>query len=90
MKYQVLTVMCFLLICMELSQAVVPWFPPNIKRCFKPPVSGPCLAYIRSWYYNSLTRRCEQFVYGGCGGNDNNFQSRWQCYNACGFLGFLG
>ncbi|KAL3864686.1 hypothetical protein ACJMK2_006347 [Sinanodonta woodiana] len=90
MKYQALSFLCFVILCSELSQAVRPWYPPSIKRCFKPPVTGPCYGAFWNWYYNSLTGRCEQFLYGGCAGNDNNFQSRWQCYNACGFIGISG
>ncbi|XP_053376969.1 papilin-like [Mercenaria mercenaria] len=45
--------------------------------------SGNCLAYIRNWRYDSLTGKCIQFTYGGCGGNANNFQSREECEAFC-------
>ncbi|EDW28965.1 GL19460 [Drosophila persimilis] len=40
-----------------------------------------CLAYIPSWSYNGRT--CEEFIYGGCGGNDNRFNSQAECEAKC-------
>ncbi|KAL3864687.1 hypothetical protein ACJMK2_006348 [Sinanodonta woodiana] len=86
MKYQTLSFLCFLILYVELSQAVIPFLPPNIKRCLKPQDPGPCHPIHLRWYYNSITRRCETFLYGGCLGNDNNFVTLWQCIQACGIL----
>ncbi|KAL3864750.1 hypothetical protein ACJMK2_006406 [Sinanodonta woodiana] len=86
MKYQTLSILFFLILYVELSQAVNPFVSPNIKRCFKQPDPGPCSLINLRWYYNSFTRSCERLWYGGCLGNDNNFETPWQCYNACGFL----
>ena len=44
---------------------------------------GSCKAYIPSWRYDSVTRQCKQFVYGGCQGNENNFSSKQACENTC-------
>uniref|UniRef100_A0A5S6Q5D2 BPTI/Kunitz inhibitor domain-containing protein n=1 Tax=Trichuris muris TaxID=70415 RepID=A0A5S6Q5D2_TRIMR len=44
---------------------------------------GPCKAAIPRWYFNSHTRTCEQFTYGGCEGNMNNFESREDCQGRC-------
>ncbi|KAK3581415.1 hypothetical protein CHS0354_016277 [Potamilus streckersoni] len=44
---------------------------------------GPCANYVRKWHYNALTRECEEFTYGGCLGNHNNFESREQCKMYC-------
>lgn len=51
--------------------------------CAMPEDSGNCLAYIRNWRYDSLTGKCVQFVYGGCGGNENRFQSEQECERFC-------
>ena len=52
--------------------------------CTLPPVTGPCTAYIPSFYFNSKRGRCEEFIYGGCGGNDNRFSTMVECRRACG------
>lgn len=35
------------------------------------------------WTYNGETQACEMFVYGGCGGSANNFQSKEACDRKC-------
>jgi len=42
-----------------------------------------CLAYVPSWYFNAKKKRCLFFVYGGCGGNANNFGSLEDCIRRC-------
>lgn len=44
---------------------------------------GNCRAYIPAWYYDHLTGLCNEFEYGGCGGNDNRFTSREVCESSC-------
>ncbi|CAN7992812.1 unnamed protein product, partial [Ixodes hexagonus] len=51
--------------------------------CHQPKDSGPCYAYLRRFYYNSETERCEPFIYGGCMGNGNNFYNMNQCNRHC-------
>ena len=52
--------------------------------CDLPPVTGPCKALFRRFFYNATTDQCELFIYGGCGGNDNRFDTRSECIAACG------
>ena len=54
--------------------------------CSLPPEPGDCLAYMPSFYFDPATSRCEEFVYGGCGGNDNRFPTAAECRAACGGL----
>ena len=55
----------------------------TVDRCNLPKVVGTCRASIPSWYFDAQTEDCEQFIYGGCGGNRNNFESEEECLNAC-------
>ncbi|XP_007907385.1 WAP, Kazal, immunoglobulin, Kunitz and NTR domain-containing protein 2 [Callorhinchus milii] len=55
--------------------------PVNI--CTLPALQGPCKAWEPRWAYNSLMRQCQSFIYGGCGGNENNFESRETCEEIC-------
>ncbi|XP_076155250.1 carboxypeptidase inhibitor SmCI-like [Alosa pseudoharengus] len=44
---------------------------------------GPCRALIPRWYHNAVTNKCEQFMYGGCHGNRNNYRSKKECTDTC-------
>jgi len=35
-----------------------------------------------SWYFDG--NRCVEFIYGGCVGNDNRFETKEQCEGRCG------
>lgn len=51
--------------------------------CLQTPDAGPCFDYVPRWFYNSQTGKCEQFSYGSCGGNSNNFLDRQICESRC-------
>lgn len=42
-----------------------------------------CSEHIPSWYFNSESGDCEEFIYGGCGGNANRFETKKICENRC-------
>ncbi|XP_036347139.1 kunitz-type serine protease inhibitor HMGS1-like [Rhagoletis pomonella] len=54
------------------------------RVCYQPPVTGECRAAIRRYYFNPTVGRCLVFIYGGCGGNSNNFISLRDCVAICG------
>ncbi|XP_060859868.1 papilin isoform X4 [Metopolophium dirhodum] len=55
----------------------------EIDTCKLPALVGECHDYVNRWYFNSLDGRCRQFYYGGCGGNENNFETEYNCENKC-------
>ncbi|XP_069845954.1 WAP four-disulfide core domain protein 6A-like [Dipodomys merriami] len=59
--------------CLDISEDV----------CSMPKKIGPCLAYLPRWWYNKETELCTKFIYGGCQGNLNNFQSQAVCSVTC-------
>ncbi|XP_060576773.1 bromo and FHA domain-containing protein DDB_G0267958-like isoform X3 [Ruditapes philippinarum] len=55
----------------------------NENDCSLPAETGPCRAYHKRFFYNSNTRECDVFVYGGCEGNANSFKTLDDCVNTC-------
>ena len=54
--------------------------------CKLAPVPGPCKGHFPKHYYNSESGKCEIFIYGGCGGNANRFDTLEECKEECGKL----
>ncbi|KAL3188796.1 hypothetical protein MRX96_022294 [Rhipicephalus microplus] len=52
--------------------------------CNKDFDSGPCFSSMPKYYYRTETKKCEMFVYGGCGGNENRFDTQKACQEKCG------
>lgn len=52
--------------------------------CSLPIESGPCDAAFYAFAFDTATRHCRAFVYGGCEGNANRFTSLEACQAACG------
>ncbi|POI34848.1 hypothetical protein CIB84_001400 [Bambusicola thoracicus] len=51
--------------------------------CSQEAMTGPCRAVMPRWYFDSNKRKCIRFIYGGCGGNRNNFESEEYCMAVC-------
>ena len=51
--------------------------------CHLPLVTGHCRARFPRWGFDSNNATCVEFVYGGCGGNLNAFDSKEDCEEVC-------
>lgn len=75
--------------CKETCESNERFLNENIEKlglsdfCFYSPEPGPCKAYFVRYYYDYATGNCENFVYGGCGGNENNFDDLETCIKTC-------
>ena len=67
-----------------LSKVLIFVFCVGNNICGLEPETGICAASIPSYFYNVTSKRCERFIYGGCGGNDNRFSILDQCQATCG------
>lgn len=53
------------------------------KLCRMEADGGPCRGHIKRYAFNLSSMRCEEFIYGGCYGNGNNFQDLQSCVDHC-------
>ncbi|CAL4099000.1 unnamed protein product, partial [Meganyctiphanes norvegica] len=53
------------------------------EKCTAPPEIGMCRAAFPKFYYDPSTSTCLQFIFGGCGGNDNQYKTAEECYRSC-------
>ncbi|CAL1541234.1 unnamed protein product [Lymnaea stagnalis] len=53
------------------------------EHCQDFPEVGPCKAAFKRYFFNKSTFECHSFIYGGCHGNRNNFESLEECNTAC-------
>lgn len=44
---------------------------------------GECKAAYQRYFYDTETNECKLFIYGGCRGNENNFQYKDICEDKC-------
>lgn len=54
-----------------------------LDHCRLPRVVGNCRAAFPRFYYDVTNQTCKPFIYGGCGANDNNFNTTEECEASC-------
>ncbi|MEQ2198672.1 hypothetical protein XENOCAPTIV_016373, partial [Xenoophorus captivus] len=52
-------------------------------HCMVPKKAGPCRGSFPRWHYNAASGECEQFIFGGCLPNKNNYVDKKECMDAC-------
>ncbi|XP_017046545.1 kappaPI-stichotoxin-Shd2a [Drosophila ficusphila] len=53
------------------------------EKCMFLANPGPCNGHFRMFAYDFTNNGCVMFIYGGCGGNPNRFQTKEECRIAC-------
>ena len=57
----------------------------SVCSCALTPETGPCRGNMWRWFYSPADGCCRPFIYGGCGGNTNNYPTWMECSKHCGF-----
>uniref|UniRef100_A0A3P9LL32 BPTI/Kunitz inhibitor domain-containing protein n=1 Tax=Oryzias latipes TaxID=8090 RepID=A0A3P9LL32_ORYLA len=65
----------------ETKNSLLTSFPVDI--CQLPKQEGSCAEFALKWYYDTTSKSCTRFWYGGCDGNQNRFDTQEECKEAC-------
>jgi hypothetical protein len=74
----ILVLILFDILCMFYEACFV-----HTEICNLKPYKGACKDYVYKWYYNANEGKCHTFVYGGCLGNRNRFDTEAECMHRC-------
>lgn len=58
-------------------------FPIVSEICQEEKEEGQCGGTFPRYWYNAKTQRCERFIYTGCKGNRNQFETEEECKHFC-------
>lgn len=72
-----------LLVPEEYGRTNIPNLPKPARNCKSLPDPGDCKSYVTHWFFNVTSGKCEEFIYGGCRGNGNNYHIKLQCEIDC-------
>nr|CAX74065.1 Proteinase inhibitor I2, Kunitz metazoa,domain-containing protein [Schistosoma japonicum] len=58
--------------------------PPITREvCGKKVDPGTCRNNYHNYFYNATKHKCLQLLYNGHGGNDNRFETKYECERTC-------
>ncbi|XP_064164868.1 boophilin-G2 isoform X1 [Anguilla rostrata] len=70
--------------CMEAcSENYATAYPDGAEVCELPEDYGRCKGRLLKFSFNAKEGMCRAFLYSGCGGNGNRFETREKCLQTC-------
>ncbi|KAJ8287211.1 hypothetical protein GJAV_G00048940 [Gymnothorax javanicus] len=70
--------------CMEAcSENFASVYPSGAEVCGLPQDPGMCMARQLKFFFSTAEGTCRTFLYGGCTGNGNRFDTREECLQMC-------
>ncbi|RDD38046.1 Papilin [Trichoplax sp. H2] len=69
--------------CLKRCNGTIAPTVDNEPDCSLAPDKGGCRGAMTQYYYDSASKTCKKFIYGGCEGNSNNFKTLDQCMKKC-------
>lgn len=54
-----------------------------LEICLEDKQEGQCGGIYPRFWYNATSKRCERFIYTGCKGNRNQFETADACKRMC-------
>eukprot|EP00099_Drosophila_melanogaster_P002085 NP_001097810.1 uncharacterized protein Dmel_CG34276, isoform A [Drosophila melanogaster] len=76
MLFKISCLLILLVFCLQQSYSIK-------RRCLQPLDVGKGKAYLRNWFYNSTSQRCQRFIFYGGASNGNNFNTQARCHKIC-------
>ncbi|XP_045025313.1 boophilin-H2 [Daphnia magna] len=83
---------CIVMLCLVGLAMAAPQSAPQARAlqldpvCLLSPIADPtqnCKNVSVRWYFDAVDGDCEDFVYSGCGGSENVFESEFACEVRC-------